>query len=191
MTNPRVAVFGGSFNPPHTAHLAAAVLVLACHPIDRVLLVPAFQHPFAKALAPFEDRIRMCELAMGWLPGVEVTRVEQELGGEGKTLHTLEHLLALHPDWTLRLVMGADLVAESSKWYRFDRVRALAPPLLIGRAGVEVHASGLGPLPRFVLPPISSTEVRARIRAGAWEDLADMVPRAVLEHVRTRGLYKD
>jgi nicotinate-nucleotide adenylyltransferase len=191
MTTLRVAVFGGSFNPPHTAHLETAVVVLACHPIDRVLVVPAFQHPFAKALAPFEDRVRMCELAMGWLPGVEVTRVEQELRGEGKTLHTLEHLRRVHPDWTLRLVMGADLVAESSKWYRFDRVRELAPPLLIGRAGIDVHASDLGPPPRVVLPPISSTEVRAHIRAGAWEELGDIVPRAVLEHVRARGLYRE
>jgi nicotinate-nucleotide adenylyltransferase len=185
----RVAVFGGSFNPPHTAHLMAAVLVLACREVDRLLVVPAFQHPFAKALAPFEDRVRMCELAMAWLPGVEVSRVEAEIGGEGKTLHLLEHLHAAHPDWRMRLVMGADLVAESSKWYRFEQIRALAPPLVLGRAGFEGATHADGPRPRAVLPAISSTEVRERIGAGAWEEMGEMVPRAVLEYVRAHGLY--
>jgi nicotinate-nucleotide adenylyltransferase len=185
----RVAVFGGSFNPPHTAHVMAAVLVLACHEVDRVLVVPAFQHPFAKALAPFGDRVRMCELAMGWLPGVEVSRVEGEIGGEGKTLHLLEHLHAAHPDWRMRLVMGADLVAESSKWYRFDQIRTLAPPLVLGRVGFEGADLADGPRPRPVLPAISSTEVRARIGALAWEELVEMVPRAVLEYVRAHALY--
>ena len=188
--SPRVAVFGGSFNPPHTAHLMATILVLACHEIDRVLVVPAFQHPFAKALAPFEDRVRMCELAMGWLPGVEVSPLEREIGGEGRTLHLLEHLCAAHPGWSLRLVMGSDLIAESSKWYRFDEVRRLAPPLVLARAGAEMGAGSadLG-RPSLVLPAISSTEVRARIGAHAWAELVELVPRAVLDHIRARGLY--
>ncbi len=188
-----VAVFGGSFNPPHAAHLLAAVFVLACHRIDRVLVVPAFQHPFAKALAPFDDRVTMCTLAMGWLPGVEVSRIEEDLGGESKTLHTLQRLRELHPDWRLRLVMGADLIAESSKWYRFDEVRKLAPPLILGRAGVAAAESEDGQgmrAPPPVLPPISSTHVRARIAAEAWDELGELVPRAVLDHVRARGLYR-
>ena len=185
-----VAVFGGSFNPPHTAHLMAAILVLACHEIDRVLVVPAFQHPFAKTLAPFEDRVRMCELAMGWVPGVEVSRVEGAIGGEGKTLHLLEHLHAAHPDWRMRLVMGADLIAESAKWYRFEEVRRLAPPLVLGRAGVDVRGdSSVEIRAHLVLPAVSSTMVRERIGAHAWEELRDLVPRAVLDHVRARGLY--
>jgi nicotinate-nucleotide adenylyltransferase len=84
-----VAVFGGSFNPPHVAHLLAATLVLATQDVDLLLVVPAFKHPFAKSLAPFDERVTMCTLAMGWLPGVEVSRVEEELGGESRTLRTL------------------------------------------------------------------------------------------------------
>jgi nicotinate-nucleotide adenylyltransferase len=184
-----VAVFGGSFNPPHVAHVLGAVLVLSCHPVDRVLVVPAFHHPFQKALAPFEERLRMCELAMGWLPRVEVSRIEERLGGEGKTLHTLQHLAREHADWRLRLVMGADLLAESSKWYRFDEVERLAPPILIGRAGTTKPREGGVPDAR--LPEVSSTDVRARIAAGAWDGLEECVPSAVLEHIRARRLYRD
>jgi nicotinate-nucleotide adenylyltransferase len=107
----RVAVFGGSFNPPHLGHVLACSLVLATEDLDRVLVVPAYQHPFAKALAPFDDRVAMCELAMGSLRGVEVSRVEEELGGESRTLRTLEHLSQQHPDWQWHLIIGADVLA--------------------------------------------------------------------------------
>jgi nicotinate-nucleotide adenylyltransferase len=170
-----VAVFGGSFNPPHVAHLLAATLVLATQDVDLLLVVPAFKHPFAKSLAPFDERVTMCTLAMGWLPGVEVSRVEEELGGESRTLRTLEHLRATHPEWAMRLVIGSDLVAESSKWHRFDLFSALAR----------------GPESSSLLPDISSTEVRARIEAGAWTELQELVPRAVLSHIRARGLYRN
>jgi hypothetical protein len=108
-----IAIFGGSFNPPHVAHVLAVTFVLATAEVDRVLVVPTFQHPFAKALASYEDRVRMCTLAMGWLPRVEVSRVEEELGGESLTLRTLEHLHAQHPDWQMRLVIGADVLVDS------------------------------------------------------------------------------
>jgi len=180
-----VAVFGGSFNPPHLAHVLAAAMVLALEDVERLLVVPTFQHPFAKQLAPFDDRVTMSELAMGWLPRVCVSRVEEELGGESRTLRTLEHLAAAHPAWRLRLVMGADLLAESHKWYGFERIRELAPPIVLGRVGVDLAAA-----PRACLPEISSTEVRAAVADGRFDELRSMVPPAVLAHIRARGLYR-
>ena len=179
------AVFGGSFNPPHLSHVLAVAVVLSRFDVARILVVPTHQHPFAKSLAPFDDRVKMCELAMGWLPRVVVSRVEEEIGGESKTLHTIEHLLAKHPDWNLRFLMGADIVVESKKWYRFDRVAELAPPIVLGRVGVTYEGA---PVP--VLPAISSTEVRAKIAEGAFDELEVVVPREVLHHIRERGLYR-
>jgi nicotinate-nucleotide adenylyltransferase len=127
----------------------------------------------------------MCELAMGWLPSVEVSRVEEELGGESRTLRTIEHLHAQHPEWSLRFIMGADLMLESSKWFGFDRIAALAPPIVLGRAGVTYERA-----PPAVLPAISSTEVRAMIGAGKWDELEPLVPQAVLAFARERGLYR-
>jgi nicotinate-nucleotide adenylyltransferase len=180
----KVVVFGGSFNPPHLAHVLAVSVVLATEDIDRILVIPTFQHPFAKTLAPYEDRVAMSELAMGWLPKVEVSRVEEELGGESRTLRTLEHLQETKPEWALRLLMGADLLLESPKWFGFDRITAIAPPLVLGRAGVELAGA-----PPAVLPAISSTDVRAKIAQGRWDELTALVPRAVLAHIRARGLY--
>ncbi len=181
---PIVAVFGGSFNPPHLAHVLAVATVLARFPVERLLVVPTFQHPFAKSLASYEDRVRMCELAMGWLPRVEVSRVEQVLGGESKTLHTLERLAKENPSWQMRLVMGADIVVESSKWYRFDRVSELAPPIVLGRVGVTFEGA-----PPAILPAISSTEVRALVAEERWDALEPVMPREVLAYVRQHHLY--
>lgn len=179
-----VGVFGGSFNPPHLSHVLALVIVLSRFDVERLLVIPSYQHPFAKSLAPYEDRVAMCELAMGWLPRVEISRVEEELGGESRTVRTIEHLRTLYPDKTLRFVMGADIMAESSKWYRFDRIVELAPPIVLGRVGVEYPGA-----PTPVLPAISSTEVRSRLARGDVEGLRELVPKAVLEYASSKRLY--
>ncbi|CAN5289763.1 nicotinate-nucleotide adenylyltransferase [soil metagenome] len=180
-----VAIFGGSFNPPHLAHVLAVTAVRSTEDVDLVLVVPTYQHPFAKPIAPFSDRIELCRLAMEWIPGVSVSRVEEELAGESRTLRTLEHLRAAHPDWSMRLVMGADILLEAHKWYRFDEVKRLAPPIVLGRAGIDAEGA-----PRAVLPEISSTYVRQCISEGRERDIASLVPRNVLARIREKGLYR-
>jgi nicotinate-nucleotide adenylyltransferase len=180
----RVAIFGGSFNPPHVAHVLAVALLWMSGEVDRILLVPTFRHPFGKPLAPFDDRVKMCEAAVGWLPCVSVSRVEEDVGGEGRTVHMLERLGRLYPDWRMRLVLGADLLLEADKWYRFDRVCELAPPILLGRTGFAAEGA-----PAVLLPGVSSTEVRTLIADGRWADVAPLVPHGVLTYVRERRLY--
>ena len=180
----KVVIFGGSFNPPHLAHVLAVAAVLSTENVDRVMVIPTFKHPFAKPLAPYDDRVEMCTLAMGWLPRVEVSRIEEELAGESRTLRTLEHLREIHPEWSMRLLMGADLLLEAPRWFRFDAVQAIAPPLVIGRVGVETPGA-----PPPILPAISSTDVRAKIAASDWGELAHLVPCDVLALIRARKLY--
>ena len=179
------AVLGGSFNPPHVAHVMAAYWVLATQGVSEVWLLPSYVHPFGKALAPFEDRVRMCELAAAPVRGLHVCAAEAELAGDplvGRTVRTLEHLVAKHPDRRFALVVGADILRETDKWYRFDRIRELARLVVVGRAGHE----GAPGAP--ALPAVSSTEIRARLARG--EDVGGLVPRRVLDHVRERGLSR-
>ncbi len=179
-----VALLGGSFNPPHVAHLMVAQWVLATQPVDQVWLLPSFVHPFGKELAPFADRVRMCELAVRWLRGAVVCAAEAELQGDplvGKTARTLEHLVGKHPDHRFSLVIGADVLPDTGKWYRWDRVRELAGLIVVGREGYPpVEGS-----PSF--PAVSSSAIRDRIAGGG--DVAGLVPRRVLDHLRARGLY--
>jgi nicotinate-nucleotide adenylyltransferase len=180
-----VFLFGGSFNPPHIAHVLAVSYVLATEDVGQVAVVPCYLHPFAKELAPFESRFAMCELAMGWLPRTRVLRVEEELGGESRTLRTVEHLRKVHPDWRLRLVLGADVLLEGPRWQGFDRVTELAPPVILGRAGIATPDA-----PRPVLPEVSSSAIREAIRAGRARDIAALLPRGVLAYIESQGLYR-
>ncbi len=179
-----VALLGGSFNPPHVAHLMVAQWVLSTRPVDELWLLPSFVHPFGKALAPFEDRVRMCELAVRSLRGAFVCPAEAELEHDplvGKTARTLEHLAAKHPAYRFSLVVGADILPETVKWYRWDRVRELAELIVVGREGYPPVEG----TPSF--PAVSSTAIRERMAGG--EDVAGLVPRRVLEYARERGLY--
>lgn len=181
-----IALLGGSFNPPHVGHLMAAWYVLATEPVAEVWLLPSFRHPFGKALAPFADRVRMCRLAAASIRGLHVCAAEAELEGDplcGTTARTLEHLRQKHPDRAFALAVGTDILAETSKWYRWDRVQELARIVVVGRQGHEAGAEG-----RPLLPAVSSTGVRERLARG--EDVSHLVPRRVLEHVRAAGLYR-
>lgn len=182
---PRVAIFGGSFNPPHVAHVLAAVYVLSTEPIDEVLVVPVYKHPFSKELASFEDRLEMCRLSFSWIPRVSISAVERDLDGESLTLRTLEHLAAIHPDWSMRLLLGADVLNDLPKWHRFDRISEIAPPIIVGRAGVMTPGA-----PEPILPRVSSTDVRDALARGDMGRLEKLVPRDVLALIEERGLYR-
>ncbi|MGB8931662.1 MAG: nicotinate-nicotinamide nucleotide adenylyltransferase [Anaeromyxobacteraceae bacterium] len=180
-----IALLGGSFNPPHVGHAMAAWWVLATQPVDEVWLLPSFVHPFGKPLAPWADRVRMCELAVGAIRGARVCTVEAELERDplvGKTVRTLEHLIAKHPGCRFALVVGTDLIPETSRWYRFDRVKELARVIVVGRQGHEPVAGAPS------MPAVSSTAIREAIAVGG--DVSGLVPRLVGEHIAQRGLYR-
>ncbi|MFT3766120.1 MAG: nicotinate (nicotinamide) nucleotide adenylyltransferase [Minicystis sp.] len=189
----RVAIYGGSFNPPHVGHVLGVVYALSTAPIDEVLVVPVFRHPFAKNLAPYPDRLAMCRLALGWIPHVTISTVEEDLGGESLTLRTVEHLLAKHPSWSLRLLVGSDVLADLPKWHRWDRIAALAPPLVMGRAGVEAAEAAVtwvGKPEDAMLPRVSSSEIRTALAAGKRGAVQALVPASVLEYIEQKGLYR-
>jgi nicotinate-nucleotide adenylyltransferase len=180
-----IALLGGSFNPPHVAHLMAAYWALATQGVSEVWLLPSSKHPFGKDLAPFEDRVAMCELAVRALRGVGVCAAEAELRDDpqvGKTVRTLEHLRAKHPAYEFAVIVGADVLPETDKWYRWDRVKELARVVVIGREGFPAVPGAPS------LPAISSTEIRARIARG--DDVSGLVPRKVVEYARAKGLYR-
>jgi nicotinate-nucleotide adenylyltransferase len=180
-----IALLGGSFNPPHVAHLMAAYWTLATQGVSEVWLLPTYRHPFGKPLAAFEDRLHMCQLAAAGIRGVHACGAEAELKDDplvGKTVLILEHLAKKHPNHRLALVIGTDILGETDKWYRFDRVRELARLIVVGRAG---HPDAEG---APSLPPISSTEVRERLARG--EDVSALVPAKVLRYIEQKGLYR-
>ena len=178
----RTAFFGGSFNPPHLAHQMVCLQVLQTADVDRVMWVPVGQHPFAKDLAPFDDRFEMCRLAAARFGAAAVvSRVESELATPSRTLATLRHLIASAPAERLALVIGTDILPERDKWYGWKEIERLCDVIVVGRAGHPAPGVALE------LPAVSSTDVRARLRRG--EDVSGLVPATVLAYIRERGLY--
>ncbi|UJR79186.1 nicotinate (nicotinamide) nucleotide adenylyltransferase [Sandaracinus amylolyticus] len=179
-----IGVFGGSFDPPHCGHVLLATYALSAAPIDRLLVVPTFAHPFGKQMAPYEHRVAMCERAFGLLRGAEISRIEEELGGASYTVRTLEALHARRPGVTLRLLVGADVLGDLEKWKDFERVRALAPLFVVGRSGYAREEGMETP----DLPAISSTRVREQLRAH--RTIGGLVPRDVARYCDEHGLYR-
>jgi len=183
----RVALFGGSFNPPHVAHQLAALYVLETAAIDALWFVPAYEHAFGKPLVAFEDRLAMCELAAAALgPRARVSDVERAIGGRSLTLRTVRRLAELHPEHTFSLVIGSDLAGEVGGWYRGDELARTIPFIIVGRPG---GAPGAAASPAIVMPDVSSTAVRAALATGKPVD--GLVPRAVLDYIYRKGLYKE
>jgi nicotinate-nucleotide adenylyltransferase len=75
-------------------------------------------------------------------------------------------------------------LAEAPRWFGFDAIEKIAPPIVLGRAGVAAPGAMAA-----LLPEVSSTQVRAAIARGAWDEVDKLVPREVLAYARARGLY--
>jgi nicotinate-nucleotide adenylyltransferase len=179
----QIALLGGSFNPPHVGHLMAALYVRTALAIDEVWLMPSFHHPFGKALEPFGHRVAMCEaMAADLGPWLKVSQIEKEVGGEGRTIETLEYLLPKHADARFRLVIGSDILKDLPGWKSWDRIQQLVDVTVLFRAGYpDVRA--LGP----PLAEVSSTEIRKKLEAKSLP--TELVPRAVLSYAQANHLY--
>jgi nicotinate-nucleotide adenylyltransferase len=184
MTTRRVAVYGGSFDPPHLGHVLSVAWTLSAAEIDEVWIIPTWKHAFDKEHgAPFEHRMSMCELAFAPFRGVEVSDVERRLGGVSRTLRTVETLEAEHPDAVFRLLVGADVLPSTDRWHRWDEVVRIAPPLVIGRQGYPVPEGC-----PISIPNINSTDIRSGLTNAG--DITGLVPFAVIEHIRSHDLYQ-
>jgi nicotinate-nucleotide adenylyltransferase len=191
----RLGVLGGTFDPVHIGHLAAAVNTRHALRLDRVLLVVA-HHPWQKSGRPLtaaDDRLAMVEAAVAHREGLEASRIEIDRGGDTYTADTLEQLHQEDPARHLFLVVGTDVAAELHTWKRPETVARLATLAVVGRGGPTQHQTPvLGPewrVERVDMPAldISSSELRQRLGDGRPVDF--LVPDPVINLIRRRGLY--
>jgi nicotinate-nucleotide adenylyltransferase len=174
----RVAIFGGSFNPPHVGHTEICRWLAGAGGFDEVWVVPCFVHPLGKRLIPFDDRLKMCRLALAKLGlPIEILDVERELGGKSRTLRTVEELKRRHPSYRFALAVGGDIGEQEKHWHRFDRIAELVDIVRIPR-GERSH-----------IPDMSSTELRRLIASG--DRYNDMVEPEVADYIAKNNLYKD
>lgn len=187
----RLAIFGGTFDPVHNAHLTVAREAARAFALDRVLIVPAAipPHKDRPDCASYEDRYRMVELACDADPLLEPSRLEAE-NRTSYSIHTIERVRArLEPGDELYFIIGADAFAEIESWYRWRDVAAAVEFIVVARPGHE-YATPRGARVRrldTLALPTSSSEIRRRIAQG--ERPAE-VPPPVMEYILERGLYR-
>lgn len=182
----KIALFGGSFNPPHVAHVLAGTWVLSTQEVDAIWYVPTYKHAFGKQLEDFDLRCEMLELATEPLgSAAHVSRVERDIGKTSRTIDTLEYLMARRPEEVFSLVIGADILLESDKWKAFDRLEQLAPFHVLGRAGFSVPSRPFD----LELPEVSSTEIRRLLASNQIDPCRTRVPAKVLELIQRERLY--
>ncbi len=190
---PTVGIFGGTFDPIHTAHLELAELVRVTLDLDRMLLVVAnqpWQKEGGRVVTPAEDRFAMVQAAVRGWPGLAPSRMEIDRGGPSYTVDTVHELLAQEPGARLTLVVGSDVVAGLSTWHDAVVLRDLVTLAVVGRPGVE--PADPPPGWRAVTVPaapfdVSSTQLRRRLERR--ESVEGLVPDEVIRCIRQRGLY--
>lgn len=185
-----LAIFGGTFDPIHRAHLAIAREATEACGLDRVLLVPASNPPHKTGVThtAYEHRVHMAELACQGQPHLEVSRLEAGTR-RSYSIDTIEKVRARMPaEDELSFVIGADAFAEIRTWHRWRDVVRQVCFLVVSRPGgcydVPPEAR-VRRLDRLELP-VSSSEIRRRLAAG--ERPAE-VPPAVLDYILEHRLY--
>lgn len=189
----RVAIYGGTFDPVHKAHLRVATEAADTMELDRVLFVTAGNPPHkdAGSTTCFEHRHRMVELACTADARFEPSRLED---GAGKsysidTIHRVRE--GLSEDDRLFFLIGADAFADIGSWRDSADVIRLVEFVVVSRPGYEYPVPGGARLHRLesVALDVSSSAIRQRCIQGKWDALAEVLPPAVLEYVRAHKLY--
>lgn len=131
----KIAVFGGTFDPVHTAHASLAGEVLKRGYAEKLFFVPAFlpPHKIAWNVSSFESRRAMLELALKNLPGTEISCIEAERGGISYTFDTMNALAEKYPADELLLLIGGDSLANLHSWHRAEELVRRWRPLVYPR----------------------------------------------------------
>ncbi len=195
------ALFGGSFDPPHIAHLFLAEQVVEQFGVGKVWFAPAHHSPLkGGAHASDEDRLAMVRLATEGNPAFGVTDAELRRGGVSYTVDTLRALRRVHPRGRILFVAGMDSLLTLHLWHEPLEILGLCEFATFRRPGSptpspsdlhlpEPHATRLlANVFEGRLCDVSSTEIRARVAAG--RSIRYLVPGAVADYIAARGLYR-
>ncbi|HVL65148.1 MAG TPA: nicotinate-nucleotide adenylyltransferase [Actinomycetota bacterium] len=191
---PHIGVLGGTFDPLHVGHIAAAEAAMSEFRLDRVLFVPTGAPWQKERYSPSEDRFMMTVLGTAANERFAVSRMEIDRDGPTYTADTMEHLRDFYGEEArLLFIAGADAVLGLGTWVGLDRLASLAEVVAVHRPGFDL--ARLQPQPDWpqihplAMPgvAVSSTELRARAARG--EPIEEWVPEPVVRYAVTKGLY--
>lgn len=187
----KIAIFGGTFDPIHHAHLTVARQAADRSGLDRVLFVPSAHPPHKAGVtdAPYEDRIRMVELACAGEPKFEASRLEEGTA-RSYSIDTIEKLRGrISASDELFFIIGADAFAEIQTWRRWRDVAREVRFIVVSRPGHRYDIPAgvrLEPLDSVNLD-VSSSTIRGMLAQGLRPP---EVPECVLDYIAAKGLYR-
>lgn len=196
----KTVFFGGTFNPPHNAHLLMLKSVAELDFVDKVLVVPTNIPPHKSIEGYCADgvhRLNMCSAMCEGMDKAVVSDIELKREGKSYSFDTLTELRKTYDN--LMLLIGGDMLAEFTTWYNYEGILKLAGILAVRRIGVdnEEFDSAVSSLRKMggtvivldtKVPDISSTEIRNEALLNG-EELKGLVPKKVFNYIKENGLY--
>ena len=189
----RIGLFGGTFDPPHMGHLAAALAAKEALGLDEVLLVVA-NDPWQKTgemeITNASDRYAMVEILLAEEAKLEVSDIEIALGGQSITTRTLQALSMLYPNHNFELILGYDAALGIQSWKNYDEIPALAGLIVVDRPGLQQRLPDFFESATRLEGPnidISSEEIKKRLANGLGVD--EMLPALVENYIKNKLIY--
>jgi len=202
MTREQIGIFGGTFDPPHLAHLLLASEAAHQLQLSRVLwiLTPNPPHKGGRTITPLENRLEMLELTIADNPLFEISRIEMDRPGPHYSVDTIRLLAAQEPQADLTLLLGGDSLHDLPAWrLPSDLITAVCQIGVMQRRNdsvdlpaLETRLPGLMDKVRFIdvlLQDISSSEIRQRIASG--EPYRYYILPSVYQYIVEHDLYRE
>ena len=186
----KVCIFGGTFNPPHIGHLIMANEVYHGLGFDEIRFMPNANPPHKEAtqLATGEQRLNMLELAIESISYFSVEPIEIERGGVSYSFDTMMELQKLEPQTQFSFLIGADMIAYLSQWYKIDELVKQIQLIGVRRPGYDEKSAYPVTLIEAPLIDLSSTMLRNRVKEG--KDVSLLIPENVQFYIRQENLYE-
>jgi nicotinate-nucleotide adenylyltransferase len=192
-------IMGGTFDPVHNGHLAAARQLRDVAHLGEVWLMPNAMPPHRSAapVASADDRLRMVQLAVDGQPGLMSSALEVDRGGASYTIDTVRDLARRFPGRSFAILLGSDAALQIRSWHEADALLDDAHFVIFNRpdttlAPQTLYELGFAPARTQIVhldtPAIAAHQVRDRLARGAPVD--DLVPSAVADYIRERHLYQ-
>ena len=191
-----IGILGGTFDPPHAGHVAAAVAAQKQLGLDQVRVIPAGQAPLRSGapVASAADRVAMCRLAFAEHPWAVVDERETLRAGTSWSVDTARELVREHPDALRVWILGADQLARLDRWKDVVELCGLVEFAVLSREGIStLPPPSLATVIRLsVLKApevrVSSTALREALRRG--DSPRNGLPLGVARHIDERSLYQ-
>lgn len=186
----RIGILGGTFNPPHLAHLITAQYVGEALGLDSVYFMPSAipPHKHGKQTIDSQHREMMVRLAIQDNPLFQIEMYEIHQGGINYTYDTIRYLKKKHQNSQLYFIIGADMIENLPTWYRIDDLVKIINFVGVNRPGY--HITTPYPMIHLDIPSMAISSTQIRLHVQEKKSIRYVVPQLVAEYINEKGLYQ-